>query len=101
MPEPQVLNYNAYYKVTQLFINDLKIVFNNGNVAYCDAKKMFDTIKEYNGIFPAAILNEFIRRLGNFPYKVVSMIMGVLENEENFGKYFELIDNGKGDQGKK
>ena len=95
MPEPQVLDYNSYYKVTPLFINDLKIVFNNGNVAYCDAKEMFDVITQHNGVLPAAILNEFIRKLGNFPFKVVAGIMGVIDKNENFSKYFELIDLNK------
>ena len=91
MPEPQTLDYNTYYRVTPLFINDLKIVMNNGNVAYVDAKRLFDKIKEYNGLFPSAILNEFIRDIGKFPYKVVSNIMEVIEKQENFHRYFELV----------
>jgi len=95
MPEPQVMNYKAFYKVTPLFINDLKTVMNNGNVAYCDAKKLFDVINEHNSILPAAILNEFIRSLANFPYKVVSGLMSVIEKDENFKKYFELLEPAK------
>ena len=91
MPEPQTLDYNTYYRVTPLFINDLKIVMNSGNVAYVDAKKLFDKIKEYNGLFPSAVLNEFIRDIGRFPYKVVSNLMEVIENKENFPRYFEFI----------
>ena len=91
MPEPQTLDYNTYYRVTPLFINDLKIVMNSGNVAYVDAKKLFDKIKEYNGLFPFAVLNEFIRDIGRFPYKVVSNLMEVIENKENFPRYFEFI----------
>ena len=91
MPEPQTLDYNAFYRVTPLFINDLKLVMNNGNVAYVDAKKVFDKIKEFDGVFPSAILNEFIRDLGNFPYKVVSNIMRVIEQKDNFLKYFEIV----------
>ena len=91
MPEPQTLDYNTFYRITPLFINDLKFVMSNGNVAYVDAKRLFDKIKEHNGVFPAAVLNEFIRDLGSFPYKVVSNIMAVIDKKENFVKYFELV----------
>ena len=91
MPEPQTLDYGAFYRITPLFINDLKIVMSNGNVAYVDAKKLFDKIKEHNGIFPNAVLNEFIREIGNFPYRVVYNLMQVIENKDNFQKYFEYI----------
>lgn len=95
MPAPQTLDYGVYYRVTPVFINDLKIVMNNGNVAYVDVKKLFDEIKERNGVFPVAILNEFIRKIGAFPYKVVCPLMEAIEDKEKFEKYFEIIQTQK------
>ena len=89
MPEPQVLNYEIRYKVTPLFINDLKKVM--ADVAYVDAKKLFDKIDENKGILPAAMLNEFIRDISMFPYKYVSGLMAVIYDESKFGKYFEML----------
>lgn len=91
MPEPQVMNYDVFYKVTPMFINDLKIVMTNGGVAYVDAKKIFDKITENKMILPSALLNELVRDLGRLPYKVVANLMQILEDKEKFSKYFELI----------
>jgi len=89
MPEPQVLNYELRYRVTPLFINDLKKVM--ADVAYVDAKKVFDKINEHGGILTAAALNELIRDISSFPYKHVSGIMSVIYDETKFGKYFETL----------
>lgn len=89
MPEPQVLNYELRYKVTPLFISDLKRVM--ADVAYVDAKRLFDKISEYDGVFPAAVLNEFIRDISLFPYKYVAGLMAVIYDETKFGKYFETL----------
>lgn len=90
MPSPQTFNYGAVYKVTPLFINDLKKVM--ADVAYVDAIKLFDEIKERGGVFPAAVLNEFILKISSFPYKYVNQLMDLLNREETFFKYFEVVD---------
>ena len=89
MPEPQVLNYELRYKVTPIFINDLKKVM--ADVAYVDAKRLFNKIDEHDGILPAATLNELIRDISMFPYKYVAPIMGVIYDETKFSKYFETL----------
>ena len=90
MPEPQTLDYMKYYQITPLFISDLKKVL--ADVAFVDAKKYFDKIDEYHGIMCIAVLNEFIRDLGRLPYKVVCGLMNVINNNDNFIKYFAPMD---------
>ena len=91
MPEPQVLNYSQHYKLSDLFINDLKKVL--ADVAYVDAKKFFDKIdKAENRIMAIAQINELIRDLSYLPYKVVAQLMTVINAHENFIKYFVPID---------
>ena len=89
MPEPQVINYGQHYKVTNLFVNDLKKVL--ADVAYVDAQKFFNKITENDYVLPISAVNEMIRDLGNLPYKYVSAFMGVINNPENFVKYFEPL----------
>jgi len=94
MPVPQVANYNNKYKVTQLFRNDLDKVL--GDMAYVDVKKVISILDDTNNVLTAALLSEFLHNLTNLPYKVVAPLMKVIENKDNFGKYFELIiDNTK------
>lgn len=90
MPEPKVLNYDLKYRISQLFINDLKKVL--ANVAYVDAIKMLDKIERNERIFTLAQLNEFILELSSFPYKDIVPLMAVLNQHGNFFKYFEEID---------
>ena len=91
MPEPKVMNYYQYYKLSDLFINDLKKVL--ADVAYVDAKKFFDKIdKAENRIMAIAQINELIRDLSYLPYKVVAQLMTVINAHENFIKYFVPID---------
>ena len=44
MPEPQVIQYYQTYRVTELFINDLKKTL--GDMAYADTKPLIDKIEE-------------------------------------------------------
>ena len=91
MPEPQVINYGQHYKLSDLFINDLKKVL--ADVAYVDAQKFFDKIDNTeNRIMPIAQVNELIRDLSYLPYKVVAPFMTVINNKDNFLRYFVPID---------
>lgn len=91
MPEPQVINYGQHYKLSDLFINDLKKVL--ADVAYVDAQKFFDKIDNTeNRIMPIAQVNELIRDLSYLPYKVVAQFMNVIKNKENFLRYFVPIE---------
>lgn len=91
MPEPQVMKYNQYYKLSDLFINDLKKVL--ADVAYVDAQKFFDKIdKAENRVMAIAQINELIRDLSYLPYKVVAKLMNVINVHENFIRYFVPID---------
>lgn len=89
MPRPEVIDYDVLYKITPLFVNDLKIVM--GDVPYVDAVKLFNKIRKCKGIMTAASLNEFIREIGTYPFKYVSPIMNVINNKELFSKYFEQV----------
>ena len=89
MPPVQVLQYETYYRVSQVFVNDLKIVLQDA--AYADVKPFFDFLKNYNFILPAAILNEFLNKLAAMPFRMVSPIMEVIENKNLFPKYFEDV----------
>ena len=94
MPEPQVMNYGQHYKLSDLFVNDLKKVLSD--VAYVDAQKFFDKIDQAeNRIMPISQINELIRDLSYLPYRVVAQLMGVINNKENFLKYFVPIDQQK------
>lgn len=90
MPEPQTLEYMKFYQITPLFVSDLKKVL--ADTAYVDAKKFFDRITECKSIMPIAMLNEFIRDLGNLPYKIVCNLMTVINDNNNFVRYFTPID---------
>lgn len=89
MPPVQTLKYETYYKVSQIFINDLRLVMQDA--AYADLKQFLDFLKSYNYILPVAMLNEFINRLATMPYRTVSPIMEVIENKNLFPKYFEEL----------
>jgi len=91
MPAPSVAAYDNKFQVTDLFKHDLEIVL--GDVAYVDAIKFFNMISTHNSIFTTAVLNEFIRSLSMLPYKTINPLMKVIDNEENFKKYFKLIEN--------
>ena len=91
MPAPQVMNYSQMYKLSDLLINDLKKVL--ADVAYVDAQKFFDKIDNTeNRVMPIAQVNELIRDLSYLPYKVVAPFMAVINNKENFLRYFVPID---------
>lgn len=89
MPEPQVIQYYQKYRITELFINDLKKTL--GDMAYADTKPLIDKIEECERVMPVAKLDEFIKDLSGLPYKVVSKLMSVIGNKDNFLKYFEPI----------
>lgn len=97
MPEPEVINYNTFYKVTPIFINDLHIVL--GEVAYADAQKFFNMIASYNNILPVSAVNELLRMLSTMPYKYVAPLMNAVNVEENFKKYFEEMQLQNSSQG--
>ena len=90
MSLPQTMNYSVKYKVTPVFMNDLETVLED--LAYADAVKFLDVIKNNDGIFFAVALNEFVNSLSRLPYKVISPLMRALSSEENFKKYFERIE---------
>lgn len=91
MPVAQTFNYAATYKATPLFVNDLKKVL--GDVAYIDAIELFKELEDREYVFPAAALNEFIMKIESFPYRYVNPIMEVINREDCFLKYFEVISN--------
>lgn len=91
MPAPQVMNYSQMYKLSDLFINDLKKVLSD--VAYVDAQKFFNKIDNTeNRIMPISQVNEFIRELSYLPYKVVAPFMSVINNKDLFLKYFVPVE---------
>jgi hypothetical protein len=89
MPTPEVLDYEQVFKVSPIFVNDLKIVLQE--VAYADAQPFFEFLKNYDYVLPVAVLNEFLRKLSTLPYKYVNQIFAIITNQELFGKYFELL----------
>ena len=89
MPPAKTVNYETFFRVTQIFINDLKIVLQDA--AYADVKQFLDYLKKYNFVLPVATLNEFLNKLSNMPYRMVSPIMTVIENKDLFPKYFEDV----------
>lgn len=90
MPEPQIADYNLIYKVTPAFEQDLKTVL--GDIAYVDAKKYIDRVKESSGIMPLVKLNEFINQLMDLPYRIISPLIVAISKKEIFDKYFEVIE---------
>ena len=86
MPEPEVINYSQFYRLSDLFINDLRKVL--ADVPYVEAQKFFKKIEDCKRIMPISALNELIRDLSYQPYKVVNGIMTVIQNKDNFIKYF-------------
>jgi hypothetical protein len=89
MPEPQVVQYYQIYRITDMFVRDLKTIL--GDMAYADTKQFIDRIEECGRIMPIAKLDEFIKDLSGLPYKIVSKLMCVIEKKDNFLKYFEPI----------
>ena len=87
MPTPQTMNYQASYKISQLFVNDFRRTFQE--IAYAD----YNNLERYisRDVIPAALLNELIRTIATYPYKYVAGLMRALENKESFKKYFELL----------
>jgi len=89
MPELKTIQYNQTYKMSDMFINDLKRVL--ADLPYVEAQKFLQRVEDNKRIFSIAALNEFIRDLSYLPYKVVCKLMGVINNKENFLKYFNPI----------
>lgn len=89
MPVPQTVAYDNKFLVTDLFKRDLERVL--GDLAYVDAMKFFNMIDNHNSVFTSAVLSEFLRSLTMLPYKIISPLMKVLDNEESFKKYFKQI----------
>ncbi len=89
MPPAKTENYETFYRVTQIFLNDLKTVLQDA--AYADVKQFLDYLKTYNYILPVALLNEFLNKLSAMPFRMVSPIMSVIENKDLFPKYFEDV----------
>lgn len=89
MPAPQTMEYRVVYKVTDLFIRDLTTVLKNG--PYVELKGVLNFIESNERKFTAAVLNEFIRMLGNFPYKSIMPLMKAIENKDKFSYYFEIV----------
>ena len=87
MPAPQTMNYQAAYRISQLFINDFRRTFQE--ISYADYKNLEQYISRE--VIPAAVLNELIRTIATYPYKYVAGLMRALENKESFKKYFELL----------
>jgi hypothetical protein len=90
MPVPPVVDYNVMYKIQPVFRKDLITVI--GNLAYCEVKKIKDILDSNNDILSTAQLNDFITTLSNLPYRVINPLMKVIENTENFNKYFSPIN---------
>lgn len=93
MPEPELVNYETYYRVNDIFVNDLKVCL--GDMAYVEVQKYLNFLSNYNNILPVASLNEMIRMLGNEPFRMVNPLMVALNNSENFNKYFTQLDLSK------
>lgn len=93
MPEPEVLTYENMYKISDVFKSDLKRILDE--VAYVDAKKFYDILEVNNDVLPAALLSEFLRKLGSLPYKYVSPLMRAIEKKEAFDAYFILTKKEK------
>lgn len=86
MPTPRVMNYMQFYNVSDMFINDLKKVL--GDLPYVEAQKFFDKIDKSEKVMSAAAVNEFVRELASLPYRIVAKFMAIINNTENFVKYF-------------
>ena len=86
MPEPQTLNYNIYYVVTDRFINDFLTCTNE--MAYVDVMKIMSIVNRHQNIVSSGQLNELIRLLGTFPYKYINRLMVNVSNKEIFATYF-------------
>lgn len=93
MPLPLIMDYRKMYTVTPLFRKDLETVL--ADVAYADAAVFFNIIDQHDSVFPAAVLHDFIESLKKLPYKVICPMMKVLENKDNFHKYFKPISDCK------
>lgn len=89
MPPVEILNYGQQYRVTKLFLNDLKITLQDA--PYVEVRRFLDFLKNYNYSLPSAVLNEFLNQLAAMPYKMVSPIMDVIDNKKLFSKYFEAV----------
>lgn len=89
MPFPKTMDYGAKFKLTPIFLSDLKIVLKN--LSYIDYISYFKYIEQYDGVFPAAILDEFIHMLEKLPYSVINPLMNAMCNKDNFCKYFQKI----------
>lgn len=87
MPAPQNINYNQFYKINQVFINDFRLTFQE--LPYIEYKKMEQYLVK--DTIPAAVLNEFIRAIASYPYKYVANLMKAIENKDLFKKYFEPL----------
>ena len=60
MPEPKIMDYNGHYKLSDMFVNDLKKVLQMLRMLM---PKFFDKIDQHNRIMANAQLTEFINDL--------------------------------------
>lgn len=91
MEKPKTANYEKTYKISDVFINDLKTCLGDLEFNKADQFIRFAEAKKESII--TAELQEFVNKLGFLPWRYVSPIMQAINTPEIMAKYF--IENDK------
>lgn len=81
MPEPDILNYNVKFSLSDVFLSDVEEALQD--YAYVEVRDILNTINSLKNEIPINMLNEVVRRLASFPYKSVKKLMYFIETEQN------------------
>lgn len=81
MPEPDTLNYNVKFSLSDAFLSDVEEALQD--YAYVEVRDILNTVNSLKNEIPINMLNEVVRRLASFPYKSVKKLMYFIETEQN------------------
>lgn len=81
MPAPTTVNYDQYFKITPLFIENINIALTNVDSA--DSLNIKETIEKNEGVLPIAIVNEIIHKVSKMPYRYAKTFMNVIETNQS------------------
>ena len=81
MPEPDTLNYEVKFVLSDTFISDVEEALQD--YAYVEVRDILNTVNALKTAMPINMLNEIVRRLAAFPYKSVKKLMYFIETDKN------------------
>lgn len=81
MPQPQIVDYEKYFKISELFKTNLNAALKNMPVE--EVSDIIKIVENCNDVLPLAVMNETVQRISKMPYKYVKTFMRVIETNQS------------------